>query len=56
MNEQCRVVKVTYSEELATDSEIWLQRLIEKTLLEHVSKSDLKLRSVLISEKDNERI
>ncbi|WP_203363665.1 hypothetical protein [Bacillus sp. REN10] len=51
MSEQCRVVKVTYSEELQSEAELWLKRYVEKMLLDHISKNDLKLRALLISEK-----
>ncbi|GGB62259.1 hypothetical protein GCM10011409_44300 [Lentibacillus populi] len=49
MNGTYRVVKVSYSEELPSDSEIWLERFIEKTLLDHIAKKDGKLHSLLIS-------
>ncbi|QNK88697.1 hypothetical protein H7992_02705 [Sporosarcina sp. resist] len=51
MNEQYRVVKVSYSEELSAESELWFRRYIEKILLDHVAKDDHKLRALLISRK-----
>lgn len=51
MKEQFRVVKVSYSEELSSESELWFRRFIEKRLLDHVAKDDYKLRALLISRK-----
>ena len=51
MKEQFRVVKVSYSEELSSESELWFARYIEKRLLDHVAKDDYKLRALLISRK-----
>ena len=51
MNEQYRVVKVSYSEELPSESELWFIRFIEKILLDHVAKDDYRLRALLISRK-----
>lgn len=51
MNEQHRVVKVSYSEELSSESELWFRRFIEKILLDHVVKDDYRLRALLISRK-----
>lgn len=39
MNEQYRVVKISYSEELSSESELWFRRFIEKILLDHVAKA-----------------
>ena len=50
MSEQCRVVKVSYSEELSSESELWFIRFIEKILLDRVTK-DYRLRALLISRK-----
>ncbi|MFS1516411.1 hypothetical protein ACSVDA_13750 [Cytobacillus sp. Hm23] len=49
MSEKYRVVKVTYSEELSSESELWLERFIEKALLNHLTRDDDKLRTLLIS-------
>lgn len=51
MNEQYRVVKVSYSEELSSESELWFRRFMEKVLLDHVAKDDHRLRALLISRK-----
>lgn len=51
MTEQFRVVKVSYSEELSADSELWFKRFIEKVLLDHITKDDYNLRALLISKK-----
>lgn len=51
MTENFRVVKVSYSEELSSDSEIWFKRFIEKALLDHITKDDYKLRALLIRRK-----
>ncbi|WP_342537638.1 hypothetical protein MKY15_11905 [Sporosarcina sp. FSL K6-1540] len=46
MNEQYRVVKISYSEELSSESELWFKRFIEKILLDHVAKDDYRLRAL----------
>lgn len=51
MSEKFRIVKVSYSEELSSDSELWFKRFIEKALLDHITKDDHKLRALLISKK-----
>jgi hypothetical protein len=51
MTEQYRVVKVSYSEELSSESELWFRRFIEKTLLDHITKNDERIRALLIGEK-----
>lgn len=51
MTEQYRVVKVSYSEELPSESELWFRRFIEKALLDHITKDDYRLRALLISRK-----
>lgn len=51
MKEQFRVVKVSYSDELSFESELWFKRFIEKRLLDHIAKDDYKLRALLISRK-----
>ena len=51
MKEKYRVVKVSYSEELSLESELWFRRFIEKTLLDHVVKDDYRLRALLINKK-----
>lgn len=51
MTEKYRVVKVSYSEELSSDSELWFKRFIEKALLDHITKDDYRLRALLISRK-----
>lgn len=48
MKEQYRVVKVSYSEELSSESELWFRRFIEKMLLDHIAKDDYRLRALLI--------
>jgi len=49
MTEQYRVVKVSYSEELSSESELWFRRFIEKTLLDHITKNDERVQALLIS-------
>lgn len=51
MTEKYRVVKVSYSEELSSDSELWFKRFIEKALLDHITKNDYRFRALLISRK-----
>jgi len=51
MDEQSRVVKISYSEELSSESEIWLRRFIEKIILYHIAKDDYRLWALLISRK-----
>nr|WP_259547406.1 hypothetical protein [Heyndrickxia oleronia] len=55
MTDKYRVIKVSYSEELSSDSELWFKRFIEKALLDHISKDDYRLRALLISRKLNKR-
>lgn len=49
MKKQYRVVKVTYSEELQSESELWFRRFIEKALLDHIVKDDYRIKALLIS-------
>ncbi|MFC0476361.1 hypothetical protein ACFFHF_14175 [Robertmurraya beringensis] len=51
MTEQFRVIKVSYSEQLSSDSELWFKHFVEKALLDHITKDDYKLRALLISKK-----
>jgi len=51
MNKPYRIVKVSYSEELPKESEIWFKRFIEKALLNKITKDDYRLQSLLISKK-----
>lgn len=51
MNKQYRVVKVSYSEELPSESELWFRRFIEKALLEQIVKDDYRLQALLIGRK-----
>lgn len=51
MNKQYRVVKVSYSEELPSESELWFRRFIEKALLEQIAKDDYRLQALLIGRK-----
>lgn len=51
MTNHYRVVKVSYSEVLTSDSELWFRRFIEKALLDHIAKNDHKLQALLISRK-----
>ncbi|MFB4472915.1 hypothetical protein ACDI16_08185 [Oceanobacillus caeni] len=51
MKKTCRIVKVSYSEELTSESELWFRRFIEKALLDHIAKNDYRLRALLISRK-----
>jgi len=51
MNKQYRVVKVSYSEELSAESELWFRRFIEKALLDQIAKEDYRLQALLISRK-----
>lgn len=51
MKEKYRVVKVSYTDELSSESELWFRRFIEKTLLDHVAKDDYRLRALLIIKK-----
>jgi hypothetical protein len=53
MTEKYRVVKVSYSEELSSDSELWFKRFIEKALLDHITKDDYRLQALLISKNNN---
>lgn len=53
MKVQYRVVKVSYSEELSRESEIWLRRFLEKALLERIAKDDYRLQALLISKNKN---
>ncbi|QTC41313.1 hypothetical protein I7V34_19945 [Bacillus sp. V3] len=51
MTEQFRIVKVSYSEELSSESELWFRRFVEKALLDYIVKDDYNLRALLISER-----
>lgn len=51
MKEKYRVVKVSYSEELSSESELWFRRFIEKSLLDQVVKNDYRIRALLINKK-----
>nr|WP_186324706.1 hypothetical protein [Paenibacillus bovis] len=51
MKKHYRVVKVTYSEELPSESELWFRRFIEKSLLNHIAKDNHRLQALLISRK-----
>lgn len=51
MKKQYRIVKVSYSEELSSESELWFNRFIEKALLNHIAKNDYRLQALLISKK-----
>ena len=51
LKENYRVIKVSYSEELPLESEIWFRRFIEKALLDHVTKDDFRLQALLINKK-----
>lgn len=51
LTEKYRVVKVSYTEELSSESELWFYRFIEKALLDHITKDDYRLRALLISKK-----
>lgn len=51
MTKHYRVVKVSYSEELPSESELWFRRLIEKALLDHIAKDNHRLQALLISRK-----
>ncbi len=53
MTEKYHVVKVSYSEELSSDSELWFRRFIEKALLDHIAKDDYRLQALLISKNNN---
>ncbi|MEK4715020.1 MULTISPECIES: hypothetical protein [Sporosarcina] len=48
MKEQYRVVKVSYSEELSSESELWFRLFIEKLLLDQVAKDDFRIHALLI--------
>ncbi|MEW4309464.1 hypothetical protein [Rossellomorea marisflavi] len=51
MTEQFRIVKVSYSEELSSESELLFRRFVEKALLDYIVKDDYNLRALLISER-----
>lgn len=51
MTEHYRIVRVSYSEELSSVSELWFSRFIEKALLDHITKDNCNLRALLISKK-----
>jgi len=51
MTKHYRVVKVSYSEELRTESELWFRRFMEKALLDHIGKDNHRLQALLISRK-----
>ena len=51
LKQNYRVIKVSYSEELSTESELWFRRFIEKTLLDHIVKDDYRLRALLIKKR-----
>ncbi len=51
MTKYYRVVKVSYSEELPTESELWFRRFMEKALLAHIAKDNHRLQALLISRK-----
>ncbi len=51
MTEKYRVVRVSYSEELSSDSDLWFKRFIEKALLDHITRDDYRLRALFISKK-----
>jgi len=48
--DKMKVVKVTYSEELSSESEILLFQFLKKALLDYVTCNDLKLRALLLGE------
>jgi hypothetical protein len=51
-----KIGKVTFSEELPKESKLWLERLIEKILLNEIS-TDLTLQaSILVRNMKNEKI
>jgi len=50
MKNHYRVVKVTYSEELPSESELWFRRFIEKSLLDHIAKNDHRLQALLVTQ------
>ena len=51
LKQNYRVIKVSYSEELSSESELWFRRFIEKTLLDHIVKDDYRLRALLIKKR-----
>lgn len=51
MKEKYRVIKVSYSEELSSESELWFRRFIEKMLLDHIVKDDYRIRALLIKKR-----
>ena len=51
MKEKYRVVKVSFSEELSSESELWFRRYIEKSLLDQIAKDDYRLRALLINKR-----
>lgn len=44
-----RVVKVSYSNELSRESEVWINHLIERTLLGYIGKSHKKLLPLILA-------
>ena len=51
LKQNYRVIKVSYSQELSSESELWFRRFIEKTLLDHIVKDDYRLRALLIKKR-----
>lgn len=51
MSKPYRVVRVSYSEELQEESQLWLSRIIEKALLEQLAKDNYKVQALLLNNK-----
>ena len=56
MKTDLKIGKVTFSEELPKESRLWLERLIEKILLNEISTDVLLQASLLSRSTENKKI
>ncbi|MED5074062.1 hypothetical protein P9857_08715 [Anoxybacillus geothermalis] len=56
MKTDLKIKKVTFSEELPKESRLWLERLIEKILLNEISTDVLLQASLLSRSMENKKI
>jgi len=56
METDLKIGKVTFSEELPKESRLWLERLIEKILLNEISTDVLLQASLLSRSMENKKI
>jgi hypothetical protein len=56
MKTDLKIGKVTFSEELPKESRLWLERLIEKILLNEISTDVLLQASLLSRSMENKKI